>query len=351
MSTKISILARAALARLRHAFGHRTPLRVLHRITTRCNLECAFCDHQEHRRQKQELTTEELKLCMTQFAKLGTVTWGVTGGEVFLRQDLMDILRHANGLGFLTSLITNGTVASADQIAEGSRYLDFLVTSVDGPPETMDQLRGKGVFAKVSATINLARSHGLPVIAASLLTKEFIESDGIRFMGQFAREMGVRVSFQNLLLTGPYGGNGLQEIKPTILEHDPSQELLFDALDQIMAMRQEGYPFVNNQPWVDYVKRYLQGNPPRMTCYAGRLYCNFFEDGSLRTCQYHPVRIKESTIAASFDQLPGTFAQCPCLAICYINYNLAFDLNPRMILDGLHNAFFPGLLAPPSRKG
>ncbi|MBF0603957.1 MAG: radical SAM protein [Nitrospirae bacterium] len=336
----LSFLAKTALARIKYSFGVRTPLRVLHRITSRCNLECTFCDHQAHRREKSELSTEALKECMSQFAKLGTITWGITGGEVFLRKDLLEILHHAHGLGFFTSMITNGTIASAEQIAEASRYLEFLVTSVDGSPEGMEKVRGPGVFDKVVRTIENAKRNKLPVIVGTVLTRDLIDMDGIRFMGQFAKEMGVRVSFQNLLLTGPYGGTGFSDAKENIVPHEPDRERLFEALDLILDMRKQGYPFVNNRPWVDFVKNHIQGTLKPSTCYAGMLYCNFFEDGTVRTCQYHPQRVNESSIAESIAKLAGVFDDCPCLAICYVNYNLAFDFNWTMILDGARNAFY-----------
>lgn len=336
---KPRLLAKAAIARLKYSLGKNTPLRVLHRITTRCNLQCSFCDHQMHKMERDELTTLELKDCMSQFASLGTVAWGITGGEVFLRNDLIEILRHSKKLGFLTSMITNGTVGSDLQIVESARSLDFLVTSLDGDKDGTDKIRGSGVFEKVIHTIEAAKSGGVPVIVGTVLTRELLENDGIRTMGRLAKEVGFRVSFQNLLLTGPYGGAGFHDAKANILPHEPCRELLFDGLDQIMAMRAQGYPFVNNQPWVDYLKDFLNGNKMLGTCYAGKLYCNFFEDGSLRTCQYHPVKIKENSIEKSFRNLPGVFDQCPCLAICYINYNLAFDMNIKMVLDGIMNAF------------
>lgn len=330
-------LAKTALARLQLSYGKKTPLRVLHRITARCNLQCTFCDHQLHGKQNNELTTTELLSAMNQFAALGTIAWGITGGEVFLRKDLLEVLAHSKKLGFLTSMITNGTVGCEAQIVEAARSLDFLVTSLDGNRALTDAVRGVGVFEKVVSTIEVARRTGLPIIVGTVLTRDLLENDGIKFMGQFAKEMGVRISFQNLLLTGPYGGAGFRDEKEHIIPHNPSNRQLFEALDLIMSMRKQGYPFLNNQPWVDYLKKYLNGTLLPGKCYAGKLYCNFFEDGSLRTCQYHPVSVKKKSIKKAFESLPGEFGQCPCMAICYINYNLAFDFNVAMMADGLKN--------------
>jgi MoaA/NifB/PqqE/SkfB family radical SAM enzyme len=339
MMGKYKFIGKTLMARLKHLYGKRTPLRVIHRITTRCNLKCEFCDHQLHALEKNELSTAQIKDAMRQFAKLGTIAWGITGGEPFLRRDLPEIIHYSKELGFLTNCITNGTIANDGIISDLASDLDYLITSLEGPKEITDKIRGKGVFDRVIQTIETARKNNLPVIIAATMTREFLAGDGIRFMGKLCKEMGIRCSFQNLLLTGPYGGEGFSKAKSHIVPHDPAKEEFFKALDLIQEMKNQGYPFVNNKPWMDYVKSYMRGTLKPPPCYAGKLYCNFFEDGSLRTCQYHPVKVKESSIAESLTKLPGEFKECPCTAICYVNYNLAFSFNLPMIMDGVRNAF------------
>ena len=338
----LNLITKTICARAMVNRGKRTPLRVIHRITTRCNLKCTYCDHQLHEEKKNELSTLEIKSAMKEFADCGTVAWGITGGEPFLRKDLSEIINFSRSLGFMTSCITNGTVASKELITEVSKDLHFLVTSLEGNEKNTDLVRGNGVYDKVLNTIEVARNNGLPVVIATMLSKDFLESDGIRFMGELCKKLNVRCSFQNILLTGPYGGDGFNDAKPYIVPHVPSKDAFFNALDLILKMRSEGYPFVNNKAWVNYIKSYMNGTLKPPSCYAGKLYCNFFEDGSLRTCQYHPIKIKESSIKESLKKLPGVFGECPCTAICYVNYNLAFSFNLPMILDGVKNILING---------
>ena len=338
----LNLIAKSAIARIKYSFGKNTPLRVLHRITTRCNLKCSFCDHQLHNIKKNELTTIEIKDSMRQFAKLGTTAWGITGGEPFLRKDLPEIISYSKKLGFLTSCITNSTVHSTEALIEVAKSLDYLVTSLEGSKHNTDKIRGKGTFDKVVSAIEVCNSKNLPVIVGVTLTRDFIEDDGLNFMGRFCEEMDVRCSFQNLLLTGPYGGAGFSDVKPNIIPLEPTRKMLFDTMDRIIEMRKMGYHFVNNKPWVDYVKAYIGGTLKPSPCYAGKLYCNFYEDGSLRTCQYHPEKIKTNNVAESFYRLPGKFSECPCVAICYVNYNLALSFNPQMMFDGFKNALARG---------
>lgn len=338
----MNLITKSAIARVKYFFGKNTPLRVLHRITTRCNLKCSFCDHELHSIKKNELTTIELKDAMSQFAELGTIAWGITGGEPFLRKDLPEIITYSKKLGFLTSCITNGTVHTREALAEAAKSLDYLVTSLEGSRQNTDKIRGTGTFDKVVSTIEECKKNDIPVIVGVTLTRDFIEDEGLNFMGRFCKEMDVRCSFQNLLLTGPYGGAGFSNAKPKIIPHEPSRKMLFDAMDRILEMRAAGYHFVNNKPWVDYVKAHMNGTLKPSPCFAGKLYCNFYEDGSLRTCQYHSTKVNNGNIAKSFNRLPGTFGECPCVAICYVNYNLALSFNPQMLFDGLKNILSRG---------
>ena len=338
---KKQFILKTIKGRLLHTFKKRTPLRVTHRITTKCNLKCSFCDHYLHEQKTNELSTPELIEIMEAFASLGTNAWGITGGEPFLRPDLPEVLACSKRLGFLTSSMTNGTVVDEGALRSSLKWMDYLVTSLEGPKDSTDGIRGAGVFDKVVKTIEIANKAGVPVIVGTVITKDLIDASGIDFMGYFCKEMGVRCSFQNLLLNGPYGGDGFHDEKDEIVAHAPSLKELKQAIDKILKMRNHGFPFVNNRAWGKYVVDYYEGNLKAPTCYAGKLYCNMFEDGTIRSCQYHPVALKGGgDLAQTLYKMPGPFKDCPCLAICYINYNLAFSFDPLMVLDGFRNVFY-----------
>src|ERR1700737_1147277 len=77
-------------------------------VTYRCNERCVHCylDHDDHG----EMTLEEIKTLLDQLAEAGVFFLTLSGGEVLMRMDFFDILRHARELGFHVKVKTNGVM-------------------------------------------------------------------------------------------------------------------------------------------------------------------------------------------------------------------------------------------------
>ncbi|MGH9321634.1 MAG: radical SAM protein [Vicinamibacteria bacterium] len=138
---------------------------VVYEPTLLCNLHCGFCYvadilNPEDWRQK-ELTIEELDRI---FARGGVPSLNITGGEPFVRKNLLEIFELFRRKGMRCDYITtNGTVIREDRavaLAElvGSGFLRHMSVSIDGPPEFHDRVRGqKGAFRKAAANIEMLR--------------------------------------------------------------------------------------------------------------------------------------------------------------------------------------------------
>lgn len=158
-------LAREAAKRLRtatrlerHAGGRAArPYAVSFWVTRRCNLNCAMCwvaqsrqlEGEAYLRAGEELTLAELQAVVDDLRR-----WrprlGVTGGEPFLRSDLLDFLAYAKARNFRVGVNTNGSFLSRDAEALVEIGVDSLMVSVDGPPALHDgQRRSPGSFRAV----------------------------------------------------------------------------------------------------------------------------------------------------------------------------------------------------------
>src|SRR2546428_8570375 len=71
----------------------RIPLSVHIDLTMRCNERCIHCYRVIERRP--ELTTDELRALLDDVARAGTLYLTFSGGEIFLRQDLLELIEHA----------------------------------------------------------------------------------------------------------------------------------------------------------------------------------------------------------------------------------------------------------------
>jgi MoaA/NifB/PqqE/SkfB family radical SAM enzyme len=89
----------------KHAF----PLRVMFELTYRCNFKCPHCYVPFKYRKCKELETKEVFAILDQLKDIGCFYLGFTGGEPFMRKDILDILWYAKKKGFEIIIYTNGS--------------------------------------------------------------------------------------------------------------------------------------------------------------------------------------------------------------------------------------------------
>jgi radical SAM protein with 4Fe4S-binding SPASM domain len=149
------------------------PLSVHFDLTYRCNERCVHCylDHENHG----ELTTGECLAVLEEIAKAGTLFLTFSGGEIFLRPDLFEILAAARRLHFDVSLKTNALLVTRERAARlrelGVRRVQISVYSEE--PTVHDAVtKVKGSLERTLAAIPLLLEQGLQVKLACPLMKE-----------------------------------------------------------------------------------------------------------------------------------------------------------------------------------
>ena len=149
------------------------PLSVHLDLTYRCNERCVHCylDHKDYG----ELTTSECTGILEQLAQAGTLFLTLSGGEIFLRPDLEEILSAARRLHFDVSLKTNALLLSAPQAAmlaeHGVRRVQISIYSEN--PEVHDAItKVRGSLRRSLAAIPLLRKRGIQVKLACPLMKQ-----------------------------------------------------------------------------------------------------------------------------------------------------------------------------------
>ena len=198
-------------------FGKRLPLFVGWMITSRCNMNCEYCN--SGKICSRELGTQESFDLIDRLAAAGTRMIRFTGGEPLLRDDIGCLLRHAKSKGLITGLSTNGTLLPA-RIHE-IQGVDLVCLSLDGPEPVHDALRGKGSFGRAMSALEVAVAHGLNVrLSACLSRLNFHET---RFILETAKRFAMKASFQPLVNTAQFKGAPLSEpesaeFRKTVLE-------------------------------------------------------------------------------------------------------------------------------------
>jgi SynChlorMet cassette radical SAM/SPASM protein ScmE len=116
-----------------------------------------------------DLPAEEWLSFFAELGKLAVREVCLSGGEVFVRSDLRDLVDGVITNRMRYSLLTNGTLITEDKVAmfESSRCrqrLNSIQVSIDGScPAVHDRSRGAGSFDKAIRGLRLLHEAGLPV--------------------------------------------------------------------------------------------------------------------------------------------------------------------------------------------
>ena len=162
-------------------------------VTHRCPLECAHCYNNlpvgDADARRRELSTDELRRIIDEIAEAGGLWLLFTGGEIFARQDFLEIYTHAKQRGLLITLFTNGTqitTAIADYLVEWPPF-SIEITLYGRTRETYERLtRVPGSFDRCMRGIRLLKERGLPLKLKTVAVT--INRHEISDMQRFAEE-------------------------------------------------------------------------------------------------------------------------------------------------------------------
>ncbi len=121
------------------------------KVTPRCNLQCSMCSYWSTDRGP-ELTTAELLKILEDLKTLGCMKVHLSGGEIFLRDDILDVLQRARTLKFKVNITTNGTLINRRIASRLIKLrLNSITFSLDGSCQGIhDSIRGvKGAYRKM----------------------------------------------------------------------------------------------------------------------------------------------------------------------------------------------------------
>ena len=207
----------------------RLPMGAVYEATMRCNLHCEFCYVGDllniEGEWRQELTLDALDKA---FPDRSGFQISLTGGEIFMRKDIMSVLDLFRDKGYACGYITtNGTIiteeraeALADLAAAG--FLKHISVSIDGPGEMHDVARGlKGTFERTTAGLRrlqaAARRKHAPLRVSINTTVAHETLEALDQMVDVAGELGVdAIGLNHLMYSTP------EEVAETVRMIDPS---------------------------------------------------------------------------------------------------------------------------------
>ena len=178
-------------------------------VTDRCNLRCFYCMPEEGIKyvpKKELLTFEEMQRIVRVLTELGIDKIRITGGEPFVRKDMMHFLWNISELGLKQiNLTTNGTLTAElvpDLKAIGIHSVNLSLDTLN--PDRFFAITRRNVFDRVWQTFEALLSHGIPTkINAVVMEGKNIED--IVPLVELTRHYPVNVRFIEEM---PFNGEG-----------------------------------------------------------------------------------------------------------------------------------------------
>ena len=237
-------------------------------LTHRCHLDCVHCyldDNHDHDSQRGELSTAEVCGAIDQLRVAGCLFLTITGGEVFLRKDLFEILSHARRVGLAVILYTSGThltPARLDRIA--ALYLRRVELSVySSDAEVHDRITQlPGSHAKTMQALHGLLARAVPVrIKAPIMRDNFDSYPGLKAL---AEKLGIALLAD--VTVNPSNGGG----RATTAQRMSAAQLV------------EFYEKPEIQAFAQVKRRLPQAQDP--ICAIGKRSCVIGPNGDVRTC-------------------------------------------------------------------
>lgn len=311
------------------------PYRMDLAITYRCNNRCHHCYNPAQRR-REELDTSTWKQVIDRLWEVGIPHIIFTGGEPTLRDDLPELIAHAEANGQITGINTNGRrlkdKAFLQQlVSAGLDHIQITIESHDARIHDEMVAQASAWAETVSGIENVAQSRLYFMTNTTLLQNNYL---GLNETLQFLADLGVERVGLNALI---YSGQG----------RDVGSGLPESLLPDLLVIAREK----------------TQANQQKLTWYTPTQYCHFdpvlfdFEslgvkgctaalynmcvepDGKVLPCQsyYQPLghilensweQIWHSDLATSLrnrDYIAEACKECSLLSVCGGGCPLAYQ--------------------------
>jgi Y-X(10)_GDL-associated radical SAM protein len=196
-------------------------------LTLACNLKCLHCGSRAGHKRPQELTTDECLDVVSQLRDAGVREVTLIGGEAYLRNDWVEIVRAISEEGMQCTLQTGAWQLTDARIRQAAKAgLVACGISVDGLAELHDHLRGRrGSFDAAIDALRRLRLQGIKTSVNTQITgavlpelrdllKIFVAVGVKNWQVQLTVAMGRAADNHDLLLQ-PYQMN---ELMPLLAE-------------------------------------------------------------------------------------------------------------------------------------
>jgi len=280
---------RTAKTFLKGVITKKAPMYVQFALSKSCNLKCKMCSAVESRKHENELTLHEIEKLASILSHMGVCMIILTGGEPFLRNDIVSIIKAFSKHHIEVRLQTNGLLISKSKlktvIDAGVSEVTISLDSLH--PETQDFINQReGSWDEIVKTISLfsqmfpikGNMTGINTVVSKLNLKE------IPSIIKFVTDIGFYVSLIPVHILGESSDFIVRKENKQFAFSKEDHEDIEMIYSEIIDMKRKGYHIHNSYRFLKESPDFLKYKRVHWTCTSPDLYFSISPSGKFLPC-------------------------------------------------------------------
>lgn len=278
---------------IKGAIFHNTPFYVQFYISKNCFLKCRMCNIVQENACLSMVNLEQIEKIAANLNKIGAAVVLLTGGEPFLRNDIVDIVRIFRKYGLTPRLQTAGLIQKFDNMLEccklGAKDINVSLDTLD--EELGDFINGvKGSWRQSIKTIGkITRDfpdHDTVCALGCVLSPHNV--DRIEEVLEFADRIGWSLSLVPVHINREEEGYHFRGFRKEFLFDEEGMKKVEVLIERLHKKKKDGANLFDSRKYLDSIVDFVKTNHPtwrkKGQCDSPHIYFAIRPDGSFAPC-------------------------------------------------------------------
>jgi MoaA/NifB/PqqE/SkfB family radical SAM enzyme len=264
------------------------PFFALYRLTRACNLRCRMCSVWQRKDLARELNLEQIRQVAHVLKRLKLPYVVLTGGDPFMRRDIIDIIRIFGRLGFHTRIESNGgphvTKGLLDQ-AVAAGIIDYSTSLDTLDKQKQDRIcQSQGVWQQTVDNLKYAIKTFPGVLPHVNVVVSHHNLSELPELVRFIDGLGAYCTLAPVVLGDKAETPLFKGFDRSFVFTDEDKQIAPPVYDKLIQMKKQGYKILDSTKFLTDSVEWIKTGKLNWNCDSGQLYLEIFPDGGVGIC-------------------------------------------------------------------